>query len=123
MIHLDTSFLIRALAPETPEDSKLRSWVAAGETIAISSVCWAELLCGPLSSSDMALARLFVDRCVDFTEDHAAATARLFNDSGRRRGSLADCMIAAVALSDDAPIATSNEADFERFAAAGLTIA
>jgi len=35
----------------------------------------------------------------------------------------AACMIAAVALCDDAPLATANVADFERFAAAGLAIA
>lgn len=123
MIHLDTSFLIRALATGTREDERLRTWVAAGEAIAMSSIGWAELLCGPLSSADLALARLFIDRCVDFNQEHAVLAARLFNESGRRRSTLADCMIAAVALCDDAPIATANVAGFERFAAAGLTIA
>lgn len=123
MIHLDTSFLIRALAKGTREDARLRTWVAAGETIAMSSVGWAELLCGPISSAELELARLFIGRCVDFNQDHAVVAARLFNESGRRRGTLADCMIAAVALSDDAPIATANVADFERFAATGLTVA
>ena len=123
MIHLDTSFLIRALIPGTPEDAALRTWVTAGETIAMSAVGWAELLCGPLSSADLDLARPIVDRCVDFNRDHAVAAARLFNDSGRRRGSFVDCMIAATAISDAASIATSNKADFERFAGAGLTIA
>lgn len=89
----------------------------------MSAVGWAELLCGPLSSADLDLARLFVDGCADFNRDHAVATARLFNESGRRRGSLADCMIAAVALSAAASIATNNKADFERFAGAGLIIA
>lgn len=123
MIHLDTSFLIRALATGTPEDERLRSWVAEGETIAMSSIGWAELLCGRLSSADLALARLFISRCVDFNQDHAVLATRLFNESDRRRSTLAGCMIAAVALRDDAPIATANVADFERFAAAGLTIA
>ena len=70
----------------------------------------------------MVLARLVVGRCADFTGDQAVETARPFKDYGRRRGSLADCMIAAVALSDDAPIATANRQDFEGFAAAGLMI-
>jgi len=89
----------------------------------MSSICWAELLCGPPGSADLAPARLFIGRCVDFNQEHAALAARLFNKSGRRRSTLADCMIAAVALCDDAPIAIANVADFERFAAAGLTIA
>ena len=47
MIHLDTSFLIRALIPGTREESKLRRWVGDGEALAMSSVAWAEFLCGP----------------------------------------------------------------------------
>ena len=91
--------------------------------MAMRSIGWAESFCGPLSSADLALARLFMGRCVDFKQDHAVLAAQLFNESGRRPSTLADCMIAAVALCDDAPIATANVADFERFAAAGLTIA
>ena len=32
MIHLDTSFLIRALALGSPEDRKLRGWIGEGQT-------------------------------------------------------------------------------------------
>ena len=53
MIHLDTSFLIRALAPGSPEDRKLRGWMGEGETLGMSAVAWAELLCGPLERSEM----------------------------------------------------------------------
>lgn len=42
VIHLDTSFLIRALVSGTPEDRTLRRWLAAGETIEMSSVAWTE---------------------------------------------------------------------------------
>jgi len=71
VIHLDTSFLILALAPGSPED----------------------------------------------------LAARLFNDTGRRRGSLADCMIAATAIQAGAALATANPRDFARFSAAGLELA
>ncbi len=123
MIHLDTSFLVRALIPGTPEEAKLRKWVGEGEALLVSSVAWAEFLCGPLDVGDLKLAERFVERRQDFTPDQAAVAARLFNESGRRRGSIVDCMIGAAALGDGAVIATSNVADFSRFAAAGLKVA
>ena len=123
MIHLDTSFLVRALVRGSPEDARLRAWIAAGEPVAVSAVAWAEFLCGPLAGPDLKLAERIVDRRREFGSEHAEIAARLFNASGRRRGSLLDCMVAAAALADDAPVATSNAADFRRFAAAGLSIA
>ena len=123
MIHLDTSFLIRALHVGTPEDRKLRAWIGAGETLSMSTVAWAEFLCGPLEEAEIALAAQIVGQQSDFTLDHAAIAAHVFNESGRRRGSLIDCMIAAAALADDAPIATRNVADFRRFEDFGLKMA
>ena len=123
MIHLDTSFLIRALNPGSPEDRNLRKWVGAGETVAMSSVAWAEFLCGPLGGAELELAERIVERRSDFTQDQAATAARLFNESGRRRGMFIDCLIAAAALADGALLATANAADFGRFKSAGLTLA
>ena len=123
MIHLDTSFLIRALALGSPEDRRLRAWIGEGKTLGMSTVAWAELLCGPLKRSEMELATEIVGQRQDFTPEHAELAARFFNESGRRRGSLIDCMIAATALVADAPIATANAADFLRFKDFGLTMA
>jgi predicted nucleic acid-binding protein len=53
----------------------------------------------------------------------ATLAAHLFNAAGRRRGSLADCMISAIAMNARASLATSNVADFQRFESLGLTIA
>ena len=122
MTHLDTSFLVRALIPGTAEEAKLRKRVGEGEALVMSSVAWAEFLCGPLDIGDLRLAERFVERRQDFTPDQAVVAARLFNESGRRRGTFIDCMIAAAALVDGAAIATSNVADFSRFAAAGLKV-
>ena len=123
MIHLDTSFLIRALALGSPEDRKLRGWIGEGQTLGMSTVAWAELLCGPLKRSEVEWATEIVGQRHDFTPEQAELAARLFNESGRRRGSLIDCMIAATALAAAAPIATANAADFLRFKGFGLTMA
>lgn len=123
MIHLDTSFLIRAFHPGSPEDRKLRDWVRAGEPLIVSTIAWAEFLCGPLSESELELATQVVGRHSDFTREHAALAARLYNNSGRRRGTFIDCMIAATALTEGASIATANEEDFRRFHDSGLRIA
>ena len=123
MIHLDTSFLIGALAARSREDRTLRRWMAAGEAIGISAIAWAEFLCGPLDPSELALAEEIVTVRRDFNARDAALAARLFNESGRRRGSLSDCMIAATALADGALIATANLDDFRRFEAFGLELA
>ena len=123
MIHLDTSFLISALEARPAQDRKLRRWMTAGETLAISAIAWAEFLCGPLHASELALADEIIAVRRDFTAQDAALAARLFNESGRRRGSLPDCMIAATALVDGASIATVNVNDFRRFEEFGLELA
>ena len=123
MTHLDTSFLIRALKPGTPEETKLRKLVDQREVLIVSSVAWAEFLCGPLSSADRRRAERLVERPKDFTPEQAEDAARLFNKSGRRRSMTVDCMIGAAALADGARIATSNSAHFQRLAVAGLKMA
>lgn len=123
MIHLDTSFVIRALDHGSSEDRRLRSWIREGEVLSMSAVAWAELLCGPLSSPEMQAVTGIVEHRLDFTADHAEIAARLFNETGRRRGSIVDCMIAAVALAEGSPLATANVGDFRRFSEAGLSLA
>ena len=123
MIHLDTSFLIPAVRLNTPESRRLDVWVGDGETIVISVVAWTEFLCGPLSRSDLNSAFQIVERYVEFTAEHAVIAARLFNATGRRRRMMVDCMIAAVAIAEGAPLATVNTGDFGRFTEHGLLLA
>ncbi len=123
MIHLDTSFLIESLRAGSPESGRLEAWTQADETFAMSAVAWTEFLCGPLDPTAVSLAKVIVDRRVDYTARTADLAAQLFNATGRRRSSLADCMIAAAAIADGAPIATSNHRDFSRFEAQGLALA
>jgi predicted nucleic acid-binding protein len=122
MIHLDTSFLIRGLVHGSAEDRVLRKWLKDGEPLGMNTVAWTELLCGPLEESHLEHATRVVSERVPFLEEDAVVSARLFNESGRRRGSLIDCMIAASALRAGEPLATANVADFRRFAAYGLAI-
>ena len=120
---MDTSFLIRALAGGSREDTQLRGWLKTNEPLGMSAIAWAEFRCGPVDETDVSLASSVVGRHSPFTAEMAVTAARLFNDSGRRRGSMIDCMIAATALAERAAIATSNPNDFSRFEASGLALA
>jgi predicted nucleic acid-binding protein len=55
--------------------------------------------------------------------DEAAEAARLFNATGRRRGSFQDCIVAATAVTSGASLATTDRADFERCVPQGLQLA
>jgi predicted nucleic acid-binding protein len=120
VIHLDTSFLVRALVAHSPEASYLREWLGSGEPVRVSSIVWAEFLCGPVEEPDIALAAQVFQEPIPFTGEDATRAAKLFNLTGRRRGSLTDCMIAAIAVRSRAAMATSNPKDFQRFESAGL---
>ena len=122
MIHLDTSFLIRALVPGSPQDKSLRRWLESGDSFVMSTIAWAEFLCGPLETRQADLARQIVSDRIAFSEEDAIVGARLFNDAGRRRGSMFDCMIAATALRFGSVLATANVEDFRRFSSAGLEL-
>ena len=123
MIHLDTSFLIRALARGSREDARLREWIRDSEPLGMSTVAWAEFLCGPVDEEALSVASTLIGRHSLFTEEMASVAARLFNGSGRRRGTIVDCMIAATALAEQAAVATSNPDDFSRFEEFGLVLA
>jgi predicted nucleic acid-binding protein len=115
IIHLDTSFLIRALNANSGEDRQLRRWIADGLRLGMSAIGWAEFLCGPLDQRQLALAAAIVGEPEPFVVQDSIQTSELFNRSGRRRGSLLDCMIAATAIRVGASLATSNRGDFRRF--------
>ena len=123
MIHLDTSFLISALQPGTSEESKVNAWLNNNEALGTSAVAWAELLCGPLSTRDELIARQMFSHVDVLSGADAEMAARLFNQTGRRSRSLADCMIAAVAIRCGARLATVNTSDFRPFVQHGLALA
>lgn len=122
MTHLDASFLVHALCKGTRADALLRGWLRKNEPIGMSAMAWTEFCCGPLGPEDLDIARKLLSEPEPVRADDAERAATLFNDTGRRRGSLADCIIAAVALRLKAPLATDNVPDFRRFERFGLRI-
>jgi predicted nucleic acid-binding protein len=123
MIHLDTNFLVSALQPGTVEESKVNSWLGRAEILGASAVAWAELFCGPLSARDEITARQMFSHIDILSGADAEFAAQLFNKTGRRSRSLADCMIAAIAIRCGARLATINTADFQPFVQYGLALA
>ena len=123
MIHLDTNFLIDALVPGSEQESRMVGWLSANESMGVSAVAWGEFLCGPLSDSAEALARQLFPNAEPLDGSEAELAAKLFNATGRRSKSYADCCIAAVAIHVSAALATSNLDDFKPMTAHGLVLA
>ena len=121
-VHLDTSALIGALVAGSADDARLRRWLAEGRSLAMSAPAWAEFLCGPLPRDGVALVGRMLAEVVAFDAAEAEVAARLFDATGRRRGSLADCMVAATAIRRGATLATIDPVDFARFTDHGLRL-
>jgi predicted nucleic acid-binding protein len=122
MIHFDTNFLIQALVAGSPAYQQFQTWAGGQEVLGISSIVWAEFLCGPLDATAESLARQIFPNPEPFLAVDAAFAATLFNQTGRRSRGLADCMIAAVAIRCGAKLATANAADFQSFVRHGLIL-
>ncbi len=123
VIHLDTNFVADALTPGTVPEAKLAAWLKAGESFGMSAVAWGEFLCGPVNQASVVVARMWVSAVDSLTEADARLAAKLFNATGRRSRTFADCMIAACAIRNGTKLATSNHADFLPFVPHGLSLA
>ena len=122
MIHFDANFLIAALTGGSEAAARVESWIRDGETLAISTVAYAEFLCGPLSAADAASSQTLLPDPVPLTSPDAKKASELFNATGRRSRSLRDCLIAATAIQRGAQLATYNRDDFVRFVPHGLRL-
>jgi predicted nucleic acid-binding protein len=120
MIHLDTNFLIAIEDAKSPESILFRSWLENGEEVGICALAWTEYLCGPLGQGQIQSAAALFPLPEPFLSEDATIAARLFTLTGRRRGSMMDCMIAAIAIRHDAIFATINREDFRPFEKFGL---
>jgi predicted nucleic acid-binding protein len=123
MIQLDTSYLVAMVTVGSAGAGKVGTWLKAGKSVTTSAVAWSEFCNGPLSKAQKDAAFAVLDRKItDFTWREAEEASRLFNLSGRRRGSHADCMIAASAILSGSPLATLNTEDFQRLVPFGLVL-
>jgi predicted nucleic acid-binding protein len=75
-----------------------------------------------LDANVLEIARRTLGEPEAFLAEDASRAAGLFNATGRRSRSLADCQIAAIALRLDAELATENTRDFEKFRPFGLKL-
>ncbi|HNY41874.1 MAG TPA: type II toxin-antitoxin system VapC family toxin [Bryobacteraceae bacterium] len=127
MVILDTNVLLESLRP-CPSPS-VAAWFQATHRSSIytTSITMAEVLCGiavlPDGGRKRALMEAAVkifevdlaDRVLDFTGDAARAYVRIMaarRAAGRPMSSM-DAMIAAIAVSHKATLATRNTRDFE----------
>lgn len=123
MIHLDTNLLIDLVTMGSPHIAVIRQWLEAGEELAVSAIAWSEFLNGPHTKGQKDAVHAIVEgRVLDFTAKAAEQASRLFHYTGRKRGSHADCMIAASAMVHNVRVATRNVADFEKFVPHGLLL-
>lgn len=113
--HLDTDFLVTALAAGGEERRRLTSLVDRGDEIEISAVAWYEFCRGPRSPEQLAVARAFFgDRgIVAFAETLAERAGEVFRSLGSPRRRAADIAIGVTAASRDAVLLTRNSTDFE----------
>lgn len=123
MIHLDTNLLIDLVTIGSPHIAVIRQWLEEGEELAVSAIAWSEFLNGPHTKAQKdAVHAILEGRILDFTARDAEQASRLFHYTGRKRGSHADCMIAACAITHQTRVATRNIADFEKFVPHGLLL-
>jgi predicted nucleic acid-binding protein len=123
VIHLDTNILIDIVTARSAQVAMLREWLAEGRVLTASAVAWSEFLNGPHSHGQKDAVRAVLAGGIrPFDEDQAEIASRLFHITGRRRGSHADCMIAAAALAKREVVATRNIKDFQRFIPHGLML-
>jgi len=123
MIHLDTNILIDFVNYNTPANPALADRLRQRGMVACSAVAWSEFCNGPCTKQQQLDIQTILENNIHpFDKNQAELAAHLYIQTGRRRSSRADCMIAAAAIHNNAPIATYNLKDFERFTPHGLKI-
>lgn len=112
--HLDTDFLIRALARAGPERERLSGLLDSDAEVEMSALAWYEFERGPRSPEQLAVGRRVIrpEGILAFDEARAGRAAELFRKlSGSKRHGV-DIAIAAVALERAATLLTCNARDY-----------
>ena len=123
MIHLDTNLLIDLVTTGSPQIALIKQWLKEGKLLGTSAIAWSEFCNGPHSAEQKnAVFAILGKRITDFTWQQGEQASRLFHMTGRKRGSHADCMIAAAGIVNGFTVATRNIKDFERFVPHGLNL-
>ena len=123
MIHLDTNILIDRVTSHSAQVAMVHGWLKSNIPLAASAVTWSEFCNGPHTKEQKdAVHAILRGGIHPFSEDQAEFASRLFHKTGRKRGSHADCMIAAAAFCSQQPIATRNISDFDRFTPYGVKV-
>jgi len=123
-IHLDTNCLIRFAGGSSDKLSEsILTLIGQGVSIQVSAMAWAEFRCGPLTDDDCVLVSEILTDVIPVNREVSNKAARLFNATGCRSRSLADCIIAATAISCSAQLVTENREDFQPFLTHGLQLA
>ena len=122
-ILFDTNALIALSDPSDILFQSAEKALRDGAMACTCSVAWHEYVRGPLSDEDRDRAlRVIESRIYSLERTNAEFAAELFNQTGRRRGSTADCLIAAVAVACRTELLTRNLADFRPFEPHGLRL-
>ena len=114
MILLDTSVLIDGLTGPKRSAALLRSAIERGERLLFSTIVLYEWLRGPRLKSEIAAQEALFpsESAIPFGPSEAMAAAQLYKSLSRPRGREIDIAIAAVAISRDADLWTTNQRDF-----------
>ncbi len=112
--HLDTDFLVYALAFTGPERQRLIDLAESDNEIGMSSVAWYEFSRGPRTPQQLAVARSFLseDGVIPFSEELAALAAEVFRNLGSPRRRAADIAIGVTAAALEGILLTRNIRDF-----------
>ena len=112
--HVDTDFLIYALAAAGPERRRLLQVAESGQALSMSAVAWYEFSRGPRTPEQLATVRMLFaeDGIIPFSESVAAVAAEVFRRLGSPRRRAADIAIGVTAASRDATLMTRNARDF-----------